>query len=207
MSNECSVYGLSAKQARLLVGVLVLLLGLASMSLGYTLYLNSEQKSTIRSASNKVTSSTLINSLGSLSNSYLYLAGDMVITHRDINTIMRQADLIEAQAVILSMLEPEQDELWDSFALFSWDVYSLMYRIDQEVYSVGVVPKDSMSLTGEQVELFSEMKEITSDITLSITSLRVTGGGYNETAVSELSKLLSDYHELAEEGYQAFGLE
>ena len=54
----------------------------------------------------------------------------MAITHRDINTIMRQADLIEAQAVILSMLEPELDELWDSFALFSWDVYSLMYRID-----------------------------------------------------------------------------
>ena len=51
-----------------------------------------------------------------------------------------------------------------------------------------------MSLTGEQVEFFSEMKEITSDITLSITSLRVMGGGYNETAVSELSKLLSDYH-------------
>lgn len=143
--------------------------------------MNSEPKSTIRSASNKISTSTLVNSLDSLGNSYLYITSDEAITHRDINVIIPQVDLIEALAAIFSMLEPEQDELWDSLALLSWGVHNLMYRIDQEVYSVGVVQEDSMPLTSEQILVFMNMKETTSNITVNLISLRVPGGGYNDT--------------------------
>ena len=206
MPSNTTVFGLSTSQTRYLVVLLIASLGIVSIGLGRTMLLNSDLESRVRSASNKVTSSILISSLSSLSNSYLYIIQEEAVTLRDIRTIMRQADDIEDQASILTMLEPEQEILWNQFALFSYNVYNFMYRIDQEVYSVGVVPKDSMALTSEQIAVFTEMRTTIDAFMVHSIDLRALGGRYNETAISETSVLLSEFRDLLDEGYSVFNL-
>lgn len=206
MQSDTNVFGLSTGKTKLLVGFLLVSLVAVSLGLGRTMLLNSDLESRLRSASNKVTSSILISSLSSFSNSYLYIIQEEAITLRDLRTIMRQADDIEAQASIMTMLEPAPEELWNQLALLSYDVNNFMYRIDQEVYSVGVVPKDSMTLTSEQVTVFVEMRTNIDAILLHSFSLRAHGGGFNNTAISEISELVSEFHELTEESYNVFNL-
>ena len=206
MQSEATLFGLSPSKTRYLVVLLIASLGIVSIGLGRTMLLNSDLESRLRSASNKVTSSILISSLSSLSNSYLYIIQEEAITLRDIRTIMRQADDIEAQASILTILDPAPEGLWNQLALLSYDVNNFMYRIDQEVYSVGVVPKDSMTLTSEQVTVFLELRTNINAITSYSFSLRAHGGGFNNTAISEISELVSEFHELTEESYNVFNL-
>ena len=206
MQSESTVFGLSTDKTRFLVVFLIISLVGVSLGLNYTMLLNSDLESRMYSASNKVTSSIFISSLSSLSNSYLYIIQEKTITLKDIRTIMRQADDIETQASILTMLDPAPEGLWDQFALLSYDVYNFMYRIDQEVYSVGVVPKESMTLTSEQIAVFLELRTIIDSITVNSLSLRTHGRGFNNTAISEISVLVSEFHELTEESYNLFNL-
>ena len=119
---------------------------------------------------------------------------------------MDQANDIEAQTSILTMLDTAPEGLWSHFALLSYDVYNFMYRIDQEVYSIGIVPKESMTLTREQIAVFTEMRTTINAITSHSLSLRTRGRGFNNTAISEISELVSEFHEFTEESYNVFTL-
>jgi len=206
MQTDTSVFGLSPSKTRVLVWGLLVSLVSVSLGLGYTMMEKTDLENSIHSASNKVTSSIRVSSLSSLSNSYLYITQNEAITHRDINTIMRQASDIEDHARILNILEPEHAELWDQYALFSYYPYVFMHDIDQQVYSLGVVPKDSLPLTEDQLAVFTEMKVTVDALLIQSIVLRTASGGINETAAQETRVLVTDFRRLVDEGYSAFDI-
>ncbi|MCW4012906.1 MAG: hypothetical protein NWF07_07930 [Candidatus Bathyarchaeota archaeon] len=206
MQTDTSVFGLSPSKNRLLVWILLVSLVSVSLGLGYTMMENADLENSIQSASNKVSSSILVSSLSSLSNSYLYITQNEAITRRDISTIMLQASDIEDHARILNILEPEHAELWDQYALFSYYEYVFMYDIDQQVYSLGVVPKDSLPLTEDQLAVFIDMKTTVDALIAQSIVLRTPDGGINETAAQETCVLITDFRRLVDEGYSAFDI-
>lgn len=185
--------------------VLAVLLCVSLIGLFSIIRLNNGLEKTISSSSWRVLGQ-IDASFSSLSNSLLDVIIEEKLTRRDLQRIREEALEIERLSRLLGILDPENQDYWHKYEALGNRVYSFILYIETEVYDLGVVPKDSLVLTTNQLNLFNDFRNLCYDVnTVTWTSTNREGDfKLNATEMTRSLEAVHDFRELLRYGKTIF---